>query len=591
MCQLTMAVSHVLDAMADIEVAGLDREKLHEPLSRYLRGLQESKDSYIVYQAAYIYQALLCIPDNETAWQAAMRRTGRVIQDVSGLVSAEKGLDLIKFMEGLEDIQKGCKGISVIVDTATAYKDVSSLMESGQTFMERLKRGLSFERKRDWYSALRGADALIRGGELATFRRLVCDAPCRLDAAFQWGVCQRLGEIAANPSWDLDTRGSAIAFLGEIYRNDEEWGQQASIKLWILDILEKLSSLPENEMQVNALLDLKTDGDAKKQDLYQVAIATGPMPYPLKVASPTPTSSILLDRAQESRRRILTEDHVVWSCAYSSNGELFAVGLEGGQISIYRTSNWERVRTLNGHTENVYGIAFSPTSNLIASASRDGTVRIWDAETGSMRRIMKGHTGVLYGIAYSPRGNQVASCSQDSTVRIWDGDTGSCLQTLSGHSGAAHSVAYSPHEKQIASGGKDNTVRLWDVDTGECMRVLQGHVDWIRGVAYSPQGDRIVSASDDKRVRVWDVDTGECLFILVGYNVWRVTFSPGSYVACGGNDSTVKLWDIESGYCRTLTGHSEGVNSVVYSPSGDQIASGSDDRTVRIWDIPSVDTE
>jgi len=245
--QLTMAVSHVLDAMADTKVTGLDREKLHEPLSAYLKDLQESKDTYLVYQAAYAYQALLCVPDNETTWQAAMRRTGKVIQGVSGLVSAVKGLDLIKFMEGLEDIQKGCDGASMIVDVVTtAYKDVNSLIEGGQTFMDSLKQGLSFERKRDWYSALRGADALIRDGELATFRKLVCEAPCRLDAAFQWGVCQRLGEIATNPLWDAGTHRSAIEFLGEIYRDDTTWGQQSSIKQWILNVLMQIASSTES---------------------------------------------------------------------------------------------------------------------------------------------------------------------------------------------------------------------------------------------------------------------------------------------------------------------------------------------------------
>ena len=247
MHQLTMALSHILDAMADTKVTGLDREKLHEPLSTYLKEMQESKDAYLVYQAAYAYQALLCVPDNETAWQAAMRRTGKVIQGVSGLVSAVKSLDLIKFMEGLEDIQKGCEDASMIVDVVTtAYKDVSSLVESGQTFMDSLKQGLSFERKRDWYSALRGADALIQEGELATFRKLVCEAPCRLDAAFQWGVCQRLGEIATNPLWDASTRRSAIDFLGEIYRNDEVWGQQSSVKQWILSILMQITSSMES---------------------------------------------------------------------------------------------------------------------------------------------------------------------------------------------------------------------------------------------------------------------------------------------------------------------------------------------------------
>jgi len=241
--QLTLAVSNVLDAMADTNVTDLDREMLHEPLSSYLSRLRKSSDPFLVYQAAYAYQALLCVPDDETTWQAAFRRTGKVIQGVSGLVSAVKGLDLVKFMEGLENIQKGASGaLKVVGAVKSAYDKVTSLVATGQRFRDSLKEGFSFERKRDWYSALRGADALIRGGELATFRKLVCEAPCRYDPAFQWGVCQRLGEMAANPKWDAATRRSAIAFLGEIYRNDEMWGQRVSVKQWILNILMQLSS-------------------------------------------------------------------------------------------------------------------------------------------------------------------------------------------------------------------------------------------------------------------------------------------------------------------------------------------------------------
>jgi len=246
MHQLTLAVSHVLDAMADTKVTGLDRERLHEPLSIYLKELKESENPYLVYQAAYAFQALLWVPDDETTWQAAMRRTGKVIQGVSGVVGAVKGLDLNKFIEGLGDIQKGFEGASKTIEIIkNAYDGATSLAQSGQGLLESLKEGLSFERKRDWYSALRGADTLIRDGEIATFKGLVCGAPCRLDQAFQWGVCQRLGEIAFNPMWNADTQRGAIEFLGEIYRNDDVWGQHANVKQWILNILMQLASNSE----------------------------------------------------------------------------------------------------------------------------------------------------------------------------------------------------------------------------------------------------------------------------------------------------------------------------------------------------------
>ncbi|KAF9357446.1 hypothetical protein BGX34_009364 [Mortierella sp. NVP85] len=238
MYQLTMAVSHVLDAMADIKVTDLAREKLHDPLSSYLNELKKSSDPFLVYQAAYAYQALLCVPDDETIWQAAMRRTGKVIQGVAELASGAKDFDIDKLIEGLENIQIGFAGASKL---AGAIKTSYSELTQGATFVDSIKEGLSFERKRDWYSALRGADVMIQDGDLATFRRLVCEAPCRYDPAFQWGVCQRLGEMTANPAWNADTRESAIEFLGEIYKNDV-WGQQASINQWILNILMQLSS-------------------------------------------------------------------------------------------------------------------------------------------------------------------------------------------------------------------------------------------------------------------------------------------------------------------------------------------------------------
>jgi hypothetical protein len=233
--QFTLAASHVLDAMADAKVNGLDRERLQEPLSSFLDLMKGSSDPYLIYQAAYAYQALLCVPNKEPLWQEAFRRTGKEIQGVSGLMSTLKEPDLNGFIDGLKDIQQEISG---------APEDMQPI----SPFVETLKEGPSFNRKTAWYPALRGADVLIREGQFVSFKKLVVEAPCRLDPAFQWGVCQRLGEIAANRSWGPDTRGSAIAFLGEIYRNDAKWGHQTSIKLWILNILVQLSSLPENEM-------------------------------------------------------------------------------------------------------------------------------------------------------------------------------------------------------------------------------------------------------------------------------------------------------------------------------------------------------
>ena len=250
MHQLTMVVSRVLDAMADTKVKGLDREKLHEPLTLYLSEIKDASDPYLVYQAAYAYQALLYVPDDETLWQATLRRTGKVMQGVAGLASAVKGLDLNGFMDGLKDIQQGVSGAAGVLKLAkSTFDGVKSLSDGGKGFADCMKEGLGVRRKLTWYPALRGAESLLRSGQLASFKRLVCEAPCRLDPAFQWGVCQLLGEVAADAMWDSKTRQSAVMFLGEIYSDRTVRGCHANVQEWILIILMKLASLTGDDVQ------------------------------------------------------------------------------------------------------------------------------------------------------------------------------------------------------------------------------------------------------------------------------------------------------------------------------------------------------
>ncbi|GJJ74193.1 hypothetical protein EMPS_06551 [Entomortierella parvispora] len=305
--QLTLTVSPVLDAMADYNILGLNRVKPHGPLLSYLERLKSDKDPYIVFQAACAYQALQCVPDDEEPWQAVLRRSGSVIKGIGGLAGAIKSLDIAEFIESLNTIQDGLEGANQIFGLEVeAYNGVSELKESGQSFLGFLKEGFSFSRKRQWYAALRGIDALLLTGEFTKLKILICSAPCRRELAFQWGVCQRLGNLAVNTVWDEDTRKDAVAFLGEIYRNDVEWGQIPPIKQYIVDILiqlaysETIHDSPGSVQLVAGVLlkELGMDGDVSKRALFQACRQAGSSTHPWKTAPPMNDSSVLLDQVQ-----------------------------------------------------------------------------------------------------------------------------------------------------------------------------------------------------------------------------------------------------------------------------------------------------
>jgi WD40 repeat protein len=51
-------------------------------------------------------------------------------------------------------------------------------------------------------------------------------------------------------------------------------------------------------------------------------------------------------------------------------------------------------------------------------------------------------------------------------------------------------------------------------------------------------------------------------------------------------DHTARIWNAATGkLSRTLTGHTDGVNDVAWSPDGTQLATASADHTARTWNV------
>ena len=86
---------------------------------------------------------------------------------------------------------------------------------------------------------------------------------------------------------------------------------------------------------------------------------------------------------------------------------------------MWEVATGKQLKTLSGHTEQVYQIVLSPDEKQVLSASFDKTVRIWDFASGKELKKFEGHRDGVQGACYGNDGRTVFSASWDKTIRKW----------------------------------------------------------------------------------------------------------------------------------------------------------------------------
>ncbi|WP_432854739.1 WD40 repeat domain-containing protein [Amycolatopsis sp. CA-161197] len=134
-------------------------------------------------------------------------------------------------------------------------------------------------------------------------------------------------------------------------------------------------------------------------------------------------------------------------------------------------------------------------------AGNHGFLQCWDVRSGRGVRTLAGHTGDVYSVAVTPDARYALSSDGEREVRWWDLRTGECLHTLTGHHNTIASVGLSADGRRGVSGSMDRTVRCWDLPAGRCLRTID-HEYLVLGVDSSADGRRVVSTAADRKLRV-----------------------------------------------------------------------------------------
>lgn len=289
---------------------------------------------------------------------------------------------------------------------------------------------------------------------------------------------------------------------------------------------------------------------------------------------------------ETGRSEQILKGHTAWvrSAEWSPDGRRILTGSYDNTARLFDVETGESLCELTEHTKAVPCVDWSPDGKSALTASEDGTVRIWDSLNWTVLRVLEVHTSHVYVGKWSTDGTRILTGSEDGKVHVWDATSGTRDTTLSGHTGWVSSVGWSPDGTKVVSGSVDRTARVWEAGS---RNVVKKVATWMDRALWSSDGKHVLACEGGHTIRVWDLEAGDEVYSLTTTNVSGVAWSSDqNYIALGHHDGLIEIRETATDRTvATLTGHTDMVSCVAFSPDQTQLLSTSRDGTARIWKV------
>jgi WD40 repeat protein len=203
---------------------------------------------------------------------------------------------------------------------------------------------------------------------------------------------------------------------------------------------------------------------------------------------------------------------------------------------------------------------------------------------------------------FSPDGERILVEDSDSPpqVHVLEARTGRHLETLrslSSELGRLLALCWTAEGIRVACQLYGGRPAVMEYPRARVCQLEANDPAWTDCAAFSADGERVAMVDAQGAVRVWNTGTGRMFARArplsgtvggAGVRKALAMSADGRCVAWSVGDARIHLYDVASRQLRpALTGHSEPVAELAFSPDGTRLASGAvmDEPLIRIWDV------
>ena len=253
---------------------------------------------------------------------------------------------------------------------------------------------------------------------------------------------------------------------------------------------------------------------------------------------------------------------------------------------------------------SVRDMAFSPDGQYFAVGTSIG---LWLYELPTLSPIALWNTerGMTDDVTFSPDSHRIVMRTFAGNLIVWNIQSGTFIAQMEefDNQEICPPVFSQDGQRLVAADYrmKNRKIYVWDSHTGKQVKETEIHHSYnVYPLCFSPDLSLLAGKNSDPdnigrnigdgdSITVWQVDTGEQIANITGYSerVRKLCFSPcEQFLAVGGWHGTIHVWDVVSGQLETsYTDYGESQMYPYFLPAGELITAAVSERQIEIWHV------